>query len=458
MHLPPIPAASDVEQFGRRHRLGLIASIVALLTGTAITAVAVAPMVPDPAKLPQRLIQETVQPTGLDAQLQALASQEFTLTRNTVTRATDTLDAVLSRLGVSDIGASQFLRSDTLARQVIAGRGGKMVQARAGADGALQELVARYPSELSEQARTHFTRLTLLRGSDGRWQSSVATVPYSSQMRLAGGTIRSTLFAATDEAGLPDGVAAQLADIFATDVDFHRELRKGDSFSVVYESLTADGEPVLWNEGAGRVLAAEFVNGGRAHHAVWFAPSDGRGGYFDVNGQSKRRAFLASPMEFSRVTSGFAMRFHPLMQQWRRHLGVDYGAPIGTPVRSVADGTVEFAGWQNGYGNVVQVKHGADKATLYAHLSKMHVRAGQRVEQGQHIGAVGMTGWSTGPHLHFEFRINGEHQDPLLVAKAAEAAVALDSVSRPRFAEVVRTVQAKLDVAESLIGQRGPAE
>ena len=455
--LPSLPAPSDVEQFGRQHRRGLVASLVALLTGTAITAVAVAPMVPDPALLPQRLIQETVKTGGLNGQLEALANLEITLTRNEVTRATDTVDGLLARLGVRDLSAAQFMRADSTARQIVGGRGGKMVQARATADGTLQELVVRYPTESTDQARTHFTRMTLLPGTDGRWRASLSTVPYSAQMRLASGTIRNTLFAATDEAGLPDGVAAQLADIFATDVDFHRELRKGDSFSVVYESLTADGEPVLWNEGAGRVLAAEFVNGGRAHHAVWFAPSESRGDYFGLDGQSKRRAFLASPMEFSRVTSGFAMRFHPLMQQWRQHLGVDYGAPTGTPVRSVAEGTVEFAGWQNGYGNVVQVKHGADKATLYAHLSKINVRAGQRIDQGQHIGAVGMTGWSTGPHLHFEFRINGEHQDPLRVAKAADAVV-LDGASRARFAEVARTVQAKLDVAESLIGQRGAVE
>jgi murein DD-endopeptidase MepM/ murein hydrolase activator NlpD len=190
---------------------------------------------------------------------------------------------------------------------------------------------------------------------------------------------------------------------------------------------------------------------------VWFAPANGRGGYFGVDGQSKRRAFLASPMEFSRVTSGFAMRFHPLMRSWRAHLGVDYGAPIGTPVRSVGDGVVDFSGWQNGYGNVVQVNHGSGKSTLYAHLSRKDVKVGQRVEQGQRLGAVGMTGWSTGPHLHFEFRINGQHQDPLKVAKAAEA-VALDAAARSQFADVVRTVQAKLDVAETLLGQRATGE
>jgi murein DD-endopeptidase MepM/ murein hydrolase activator NlpD len=455
--LPPIATAKDVEQFGRRHRLGLVLSLVALLGGTGLTAVAVAPLVPDAALLPQRLVTEAVQPQGLQSQLDELAQLDTPLTRNDITRATDTAEALLARLGVRDPAAALFIRTDYQARKLLAGRGGKMVQARTGADGVLQELVARYPAELPEQASTHFNRVTVMRGDGGRLVATTSQVRYGAQTRLASGTIRNTLFAATDESGIPDAVAAQLADLFSTDIDFHRELRKGDTFSIVYESLTADGEPVVWNEGAGRVLAAEFVNNGRAHHAVWFAQTENRGAYFDTNGRSKRRVFLASPMEFSRVTSGFAMRFHPLMQKWRAHLGVDYGAPSGTAVRVVGDGLVEFAGWQNGYGNVVIVNHGNAKTTLYAHLSRKDVRVGQRVQQGQRLGAVGMTGWSTGPHLHFEFRVNGQHQDPLRAAKSSET-LALDATSRPRFAELLRTVQAKLDVAESMAGQRNSVE
>ncbi len=447
----------EIEQFGKRHRAGLVLSMVALLGGTALTAVAVAPMMTDPAPLTQRMVSEPVEPLALQSQLDALAAQELTLTRNGITRATDTADSLLARLGVRDPSAALFVRSDNTARQLLAGRGGKMVQARTAVDGGLQELVARFPTDQTDQVSTHFTRLALLRGEDGRWRATARTVPYGSQTRLASGTIRNTLFGATDEAGLPDSVSAQLADMFSTDIDFHRQLRKGDTFSLVYETLTADGEPVVWDEGAGRVLAAEFVNAGRAYQAVWFAPTDGRGGYFDTDGTSKRRAFLASPMEFSRVTSGFAMRFHPLLQNWRKHLGVDYGAPTGTAVRSVGDGVVDFAGWQNGYGNVVQIKHAGDRSTLYAHLSRMDVKKGQRIQQGQRLGAVGTTGWSTGPHLHFEFQVAGQHQDPLRVAKASET-VPLDAASRPRFAELVRTVQAKLDVAETLAGQRGQAE
>ncbi len=157
------------------------------------------------------------------------------------------------------------------------------------------------------------------------------------------------------------------------------------------------------------------------------------------------------------MTSGFAMRFHPILQTQRAHLGVDYAAPTGTPVRTVGDGLVEFAGWQNGYGNVVQIRHTNDRSTVYAHLSRIDVRKGQRIEQGQRIGAVGTTGWSTGPHLHFEFRVNGQHQDPLRIAKASEA-VAIAPTAKTEFAAVARSLQVTLDVAETLVGASGRGE
>jgi murein DD-endopeptidase MepM/ murein hydrolase activator NlpD len=299
--------------------------------------------------------------------------------------------------------------------------------------------------------------LTVARDAQGAWQAREESVPLQSQVRMASGTIRSSLFAASDEARIPDSIAVQVAEMFAVDIDMHRELRRGDTFSVVYEALTADGEPITWGQGAGRVLAAEFVNGGKTHQAVWYRDANGRGAYFDFSGQSKRRAFLASPMEFSRVTSGFAMRFHPILQKWRAHLGVDYAAPTGTPVRTVGDGVVEFAGSQNGYGNVVQIRHTNDRSTLYAHLSRVDVKQGQRVEQGQRVGAVGTTGWSTGPHLHFEFRVNGQHQDPLRIAKASEA-VAIAPAAKTEFTALARSLQVTLSVAETLVGSSGRSE
>ncbi len=374
-----------------------------------------------------------------------------------MTRASDSASTLLERLGVSDASALAFLRSDASARRLFEGRGGRMVQVRTDQDGRLKSLIARSAAPRSEQLATDFVRLTITSDAQGVWHAGEETLPLQAQTRLASGTIQSSLFAASDEARIPDAIAVQMAEIFAADIDMHRELRRGDTFSVVYEALTADGEPIAWSQGSGRVLAAEFVNRGKAHQAVWYVGPDGRGSYFGLDGQSRKRVFLASPMEFSRMTSGFAMRFHPIMQKWRAHLGVDYAAPTGTSVRAVGDGLVEFAGRQNGYGNVIQINHGNARTTLYAHLSRIDVKKGQRVEQGQRVGAVGSTGWSTGPHLHFEFRVNGRHQDPQRIAKASEA-VAIAPAATAEFAALAQSLQGKLAVAESLLGARGRDE
>jgi len=253
-------------------------------------------------------------------------------------------------------------------------------------------------------------------------------------------------------------VATQLIEIFSADVDFHRELKRGDTFSVAFEALTADGQPITWNDATGRILAAEFVNHGRQLQAVWFHDANkGKGAYFSPDGKSRQRALLASPLAFSRITSGFAARFHPILQSWRAHNGVDYGAPTGTPVRSVGDGIVDLAGRQSGYGNVVQVQHANGRSTLYAHLSRIDVRLGQRIEQGQSVGAVGATGWATGPHLHFELRVNGQYQDPLTIARASEA-MQIDAAARPQFEAHAKLAQQQLDAAETMIGFRSKAE
>ena len=440
----------------QRHPKTIIAALLATLGGFSAVAFGIAPLAPDAASLPRQLIVERSEPEGLEAQLQALASFELELTRSDLTRPSDTADKLLARLGVLDAAASAFLRNDPTARRLLQGRPGKMVQVHTAADGSLTGLVARYPAESSDRALTHFTRLTLEKVS-GQWSARLETAPLAHEVRLASGTIESSLFAAADEARIPDFVAIQMAEMFAADIDFHRELRRGDTFSVVYEALTADGEPITWNEGAGRVLAAEFVNAGRAHQAIWFAQDGGKGGYFEPTGISKRRTFLSSPMEFSRVTSGFAMRFHPILKTWRAHKGVDYAAPTGTPIRSVGKGVVEFAGWQNGYGKAVHINHGNGRSTFYAHMSRIDVRKGQRVDQADRIGAVGSTGWSTGPHLHFEFRVNGVHQDPRKIAKAAEA-VKLAPTMRPAFDQVAEAAKGKLRVAHSMIGVRVDAE
>ena len=418
------------------------------LGGFAATAFGIAPMMPDASDLPKRLVTETVTPQDMQSQLDALAEHELQLYRTDLTRSSDTADSLLKRLNISDPIAAAFIRNDATARKLLEGRGGKMVQVTTDESGALTELVARYAPANPDQLATHFMRLRIKRFENDRFQAMVETAPLASQVRMGSGTVRSSLFAATDDAHIPDAVATQLAEVFATDIDFHRELRKGDTFSVVYEALTADGEPITWSA-SGKLLGADFVNNGRSYSAVWFKDGQGKGTYFGLDGQSKKRAFLASPMEFSRVTSGFAMRMHPILNTWKQHKGVDYGAPSGTPIRTVGDGVVDFAGWQNGYGNVVEIRHGNGRSTVYAHMSRIDVKRGQHVDQGMRIGAVGSTGWATGPHLHFEVKLNGVQQNPTLMAKASEA-LTLSPAAKAQFAQLATSVKGQLEIADSM--------
>ena len=440
-----------------RHPRRVAGAVLGLLGTFAVAAFGIAPLAPDAALLPQRLVSETLQVPGLDRQLGELAEYPLELSRSELTRSSDTADSLLRRLGVNDPAAAAFLRTDPDARRLIEGRAGKMLQVRSAADGSLIELVARFPALDSSRANSHFTRLTLKR-SGGQFRSTLESAALVTQVRLGSGTVRSSLWAATDEARLPEAIASQLIDIFSGDIDFHHQLHKGDAFSVAFETLTADDQPITWNEGIGRIVTAEFVNNGKAWQAVWFQGNgQAKAGYFGLDGRSRQRTFLASPVEFSRVTSSFAMRLHPILQNWRAHNGVDYGAPLGTPVRSVADGVVESAGRQNGYGNVVQLLHSNGTSTLYAHLSQIDVREGQRVEQGQRVGAVGATGWATGPHLHFEFRVDGQYQDPLKIAHESEKPV-IGSASRTRFQQIAAAAKQQIDEAQTLSGFRGDAE
>jgi murein DD-endopeptidase MepM/ murein hydrolase activator NlpD len=267
----------------------------------------------------------------------------------------------------------------------------------------------------------------------------------NTSLRMTGGTVASSLYDAADEARLPDAVISQLAQIFSNQIDFHRTLRKGARFSVVYEVLEADGEPVR----TGRVLTAEFNNGNKTYEAVWHQEPGQKGNYYSMEGKSLSRAYLASPVAFSRKTSGFSMRLHPIFQTMKAHLGVDYAAPTGTPALTVGDGVVEFSGVQGGFGNVVIVRHGSNHSTVYAHLSRILVRKGQSVQKGQTIGAVGSTGWSTGPHLHFEFRVNGVHVDPDKVIQQAQS-TPLSPTAMVRFKVVAEQARTQLQAAAQM--------
>jgi murein DD-endopeptidase MepM/ murein hydrolase activator NlpD len=269
--------------------------------------------------------------------------------------------------------------------------------------------------------------------------------PLETHVEVAVGTIRSSLFAATDVAGIPDAITMQMADVLSSKVDFLRGLRSGDQFRVVYETRTIGGR----HAGAGRVLALEFINSGKTHSAIWFSPDGQTGSYYNTEGESLRGAFLQSALKFSRISSTFGMRKLPGFQAWSgHHAGVDYAAPTGTPIHATADGTVEFVGWQNGYGNVVILKHHSRITTLYAHQSRFAagLKAGMKVSQGDLIGYVGSTGWSTGPHLHYEFRVADKPIDPLTATANMPTAKPLADEHREQFAQVVAPFKQQLQV------------
>jgi murein DD-endopeptidase MepM/ murein hydrolase activator NlpD len=233
------------------------------------------------------------------------------------------------------------------------------------------------------------------------------------RIRMAGGEIEGSLFGAGAKAGLSNGAIVELAKVFGYDIDFAQDLRVGDRFSVVYEEIYRDGEPLR----AGDILAATFVNQGRTYTAFRYEFADGRSEYFDDTGRPLKKSFLRIPVEFTRISSLFSTaRKHPILGRVRAHQGVDYAAGTGTPIMSAGDGRIAFAGWKNGYGRTVIVDHGRGYTTLYGHMSRFgKAKTGARVRQGETIGFVGMSGLASGPHLHYEFRVNGAHRDPLKV-------------------------------------------
>ncbi|MBX9835447.1 MAG: M23 family metallopeptidase [Burkholderiaceae bacterium] len=428
----------------QQHPKRITAALATVLLTGGGGAFAVASFGPDPVDLPVSLVEQPVESLASGKTLAELVDRPgFSLYRSGRVRASDTPESLLQRLGIADPAAAAFLRRDSNAQRNLLGRTGRIISAETTDDHRLVRITARWAHDDDGS----FQRLVIEK-SGNNFISHISKAELTSSSRLVGGVVNSSLFAATDAANIPDSVAIQVAELFASNIDFHRALRKGDRFSVVYETLEADGEPLR----SGRVLSAEFHNNGKTHQAVWFQePSSNKGAYYTLDGKNMRHAYLTSPVEFSRVSSGFKMRFHPILQSWRAHLGTDFAAPAGTAVRTVGDGVVDFAGAQNGYGNVVHIKHRNQHVTVYAHLSRIDVRINQAVEQGQTIGAVGATGWATGPHLHFEFRVNGKQQDPMLIAQQSESAAPISAAARPAFNRLASTMRTQLASAELIL-------
>jgi len=264
--------------------------------------------------------------------------------------------------------------------------------------------------------------LKVTRDANG-FSSDVLENPLETRTLTASATIHSSLFQAAADAGLDDRVALELAEIFQYDIDFVLDIQAEDRFTVVYEEVSQDGTPLR----TGNILAAKFVNEGREYRAVRYVDAQGRAEYFTPDGRSLRKSFIRTPVQFSRISSRFnPSRRHPVLNTIRAHRGVDYAAPVGTPVRAAGEGRVRFVGHQGGFGNVIELEHGSGVVTVYGHLSRFasQLRRGQRVDLGQVIGYVGMTGLATGPHLHYEYRVRGVHKNPQTVALPDAAPIA----------------------------------
>jgi murein DD-endopeptidase MepM/ murein hydrolase activator NlpD len=420
-------ALNTAVQSVHKHPHRLAAAVAALLLSMGGGAFALASIESNSKEVVVREILESL-PLADDKQsFAALPVAPLSLFRSTTTRSSDTADTLLKRLGLLDSAASAYLRSNKELHKALLGRTGRVVSVEANDNHQLLKLTARW---VNKDADDTFQRVVIEKTNTG-FATSQVTVPLQATQALGSATISSSLFAATDEASIPDTVAVQLAEIFSGQIDFRRSLRKGDRLSVVYEDLQADGESMR----SGKVLSAEFVNNGKSNQVVLFqdGTTHGKGQYYTFDGQSLRKAFLASPLEFTRMSSGYGIRVHPITNDKRAHKGIDYAAPTGTPIRTVGDGVVEFAGTQRGYGNVIEIKHRDGKSTVFAHLSRIDVKKGQNVEQGSLIGAVGSTGFSTGPHLHFEFRVDGEHRDPLTLVAEGGGAAPLTATSKLVF-------------------------
>jgi murein DD-endopeptidase MepM/ murein hydrolase activator NlpD len=434
--------SETLRAFVARHPQHVTAVVAAVLLGGGGGAFAVASLGPDAANLPVRTLVETLETPNLEAQVAALEQKTLRLYRNDITRGTDTPESLLRRLGLVDSAAAAFIRKNPEARQALLNRSGRNVSVEANEQQQLLTLTTRW---LKSDNDSQFQRMVITRSNQNTFSVRTDTAPLTASVRMAGGTVASSLYAASDEARLPDTVTRQLADVFSGQIDFHRALRKGAVFSVVYETLEAEGEPLR----TGRLLSAEITNDKKTYDAIWFQEPGQKGAYYTMKGDSLRRAFLASPVPYSRLTSGFGTRFHPILQTQRAHTGVDYAAPTGTSVISVADGVVTDSSYQGAYGNMVVVQHNARQSTVYAHLSRMNVKRGQAIKQGDVIGAVGTTGLSTGPHLHFEFRIGGRHVDPLTLAQQGSAEP-ISAAVRPQFNQRAQVARSQLMAAAQM--------
>ncbi|MDO4906059.1 MAG: peptidoglycan DD-metalloendopeptidase family protein [Lautropia sp.] len=382
----------------------LTSAIGAALSVATLTAFAVAPLTEEPPPHARIIEPVTLKPEAIETTASGAFRRQVKVARG------ESLGSLMRKFGQQDHVLTDFIRTNPTARKMLSLQPGTPVHAELDGNNRIQTLT--YPLPLTNPGRSTPQRLFLSRKS-GKWTAQLQDYPLERHLVTRSAKVVTTLFSATDAAGIPSAITARIAEVFGSDIDFHREVKKGDRIRLVYE-MYVDPESV--SEGQpGRILAVEYLSGDKRLDALWFDRADGNGDYYSFDGQALKRRFLRSPLEYTRISSGFSLgRRHPVFRDWRVHKGVDYAAPTGTKIRTVGDGVVEYIGNQRGYGKVVIVKHDDNQSTLYAHMHRFanNLNLGDTVKQGQIIGEVGQTGWATGPHLHFEFLLNGKQIDP----------------------------------------------
>lgn len=325
------------------------------------------------------------------------------VTKSVKVKSGDTLSKIFSQLDLGSTLLNKILSDSPEAKQFINLKINQQLDFIFDENDELLEI----SSQLNNLDSIH-----LRKNDTDKFVFNKHTKQTTTEQLVVSGTIESSLLAATKKAGLPYKLTLDLANIFGFDIDFAQDLRKGDSFTAVFEQNKLDGEVVS----SGNILAASFTNKGKTYTAIRYTNKQGYSSYYDISGSSTQKAFIRTPVEFTRISSRFSLgRKHPVLNRIRAHKGVDYAAPTGTPVRATGDGKVIIAGARGGYGNTVIIQHGSKYRTVYAHLHGFAkgIRSGSQVKQGQIIAYVGTTGLSTGPHLHYEFQVNGVHVDPL---------------------------------------------
>jgi murein DD-endopeptidase MepM/ murein hydrolase activator NlpD len=347
----------------------------------------------DPAQTIQTKILESHQPVPMEAPWQTIK-----------VRSGDTLSKIFNRLGIPTADVHKILTANTHTRRLASLQPGQTLKFKTTPDQKIEALTL---------TLSPGNDLFIQRTADG-FQVEHKVIPIENQLAFSKGEIHNSLFSAGTRAGLDRRVMNQLVDIFSRNIDFALDLKPYDTFRVLYEARYLEGERI----GSGHILAAEIVNRGQKYTAVRYTDKAGRTGYFSPDGYGMHHAFLRTPVNFARISSQFGSRNHPILHSMKQHKGVDYSAPHGTPVQATGDGKVIYAGSRGGYGKVIELQHGSRYSTLYAHLSKFQkdLKVGKEVRQGQIIGYVGRTGLATGDHLHYEFRIDGIHRDPLTVS------------------------------------------